>query len=227
MSRREKSNSREKKAPVKNIRQNSKSKSKNDSKISVEKPTLDKIDSEFIFKDELRFKIVLVGDGGVGKTSIVRRYTKDQFFDEYDPTISVDFDVKKFEEPFFLVKINLWDVSGHPEFWQERLDYYKDSDAVIFVYDCSLRQSYQNLQSWYDEVSNNTPPKTHYFVCENKIDQESDRVVSSIEGEQWSESIKAKHFKISAKEGVIDADIMFRDISKQIVYSKANQVDNN
>ena len=171
MSKRQSSSSRERKPPaLKNARASSKTKPKKDSIINAEKVSLDNTGLEYFFKDEIKFKIVLVGDGGVGKTSIVQRYTKDQFIEEYDPTISIDFDVKTFEEPFFILKLNLWDVSGHPEFWQERLDYYQNSDAILFVYDCSLRQSYLNLQGWYEEVSNIVAPNTQFFVCENKID---------------------------------------------------------
>jgi small GTP-binding protein len=59
---------------------------------------------EVLLKDEIRFKIVIVGDGGVGKSSIVERYLKNTWSENYDPTISVNFDVKTWEEPFFIIK---------------------------------------------------------------------------------------------------------------------------
>lgn len=63
-----------------------------------------KSDMEVLLKDEIRFKIVIVGDGGVGKSSIVERYLKNTWSETYDPTISVNFDVKTWEEPFFIIK---------------------------------------------------------------------------------------------------------------------------
>lgn len=91
---------------------------------------------------------------------------------------------------------------------------------MLFVYDMTTRQSLLNLLNWYKEAMALTPAKTKFFVCENKIDLDQNRVISCAEGQEFSASVGGRFFKVSAKEGVLDMDVMFREIAKDIVLEK-------
>lgn len=107
-------------------------------------------------KDKFVFKIAVIGDGGVGKTSLIRRFTKGGFNEEYIKTIGAQF--SKYEQDIEGddCELNFWDIAGQDEFHFLRPSFYKDSQAAIIV--CSLEEnelgkvSFKNIPHWYDDL---------------------------------------------------------------------------
>ena len=122
-------------------------------------------------------KILLIGDSGVGKSSIVLRFTENTYNESYISTIGVDFKVKKLIIDNNVVKIQLWDTAGQERFKTITFSYYRGSHAVIIVFDITSRESFMNIEAWLEEIYNskamqelkNIHKKGEYFRNKNCI----------------------------------------------------------
>jgi len=123
----------------------------------------------------VRFKVVLIGDGGVGKTSIARRYLGEGFTQEYIKTIGANFYVKRtiFADAHFgkiLIEWNIWDLAGQPTWDQVRPLYYKGAKAALVVFDVTSPRSYYNVPKWISELWKNVGGVLPFVLIGNKID---------------------------------------------------------
>lgn len=126
----------------------------------------------------VRFKVVLIGDGGVGKTSIARRYLGEGFTHEYIKTIGANFYVKRtvYSDHRFgkiLIEWNIWDLAGQPSFDQVRPLYYKGAKAALVVFDITNPRSYYNIPRWINELWKNAGGVLPFVLIGNKIDLRS------------------------------------------------------
>ena len=151
-----------------------------------------------IGKDPTRRKIVLMGEPAVGKTAVARRWSMDHFNPRYEATIGVDF----YSQEVLDVGLDLWDISGHPEFAEVRPSYFAGADAVLMVYDVCTRVSFDSLDMWIREAQRCGLTSIPYAVCANKTDQTNKpRLVAPSEGVRWAESRKFRYFEVSAATG--------------------------
>jgi DnaJ family protein C protein 27 len=150
-------------------------------------------------KDPFRYKLVVVGEPTTGKTAIVRRWAEDSFNTKYDATIGVDFFAKNVSG----IVLNVWDMSGHPEFFEVRNEFYKDCQGLCLVYDVTQRRTFDALDMWLREGSKYGADKASLYtaVVGNKLDMGSRRVVSRQEAEAWCESRQFDYFEMSASSG--------------------------
>lgn len=123
-----------------------------------------------------------------------------QFVSKYITTIGVDFGVKPVIIDGREVKVNFWDLAGHPEFHDIRNEFYKDAQGAVLVYDVSSRKSFEGLEGWLKEASKYGAKDTTIFVAANKVDKEK-RQVSEKEGRQWAAAHNFDFFETSAKDG--------------------------
>lgn len=151
-------------------------------------------------KEFIRIKIISMGDGGVGKSCLIKRYCEEKFVSKYITTIGVDFGVKPVIIDGREVKVNFWDLAGHPEFHDIRNEFYKDAQGAVLVYDVSSRKSFEGLEGWLKEASKYGAKDTTIFVAANKVDKEK-RQVSEKEGRQWAAAHNFDFFETSAKDG--------------------------
>jgi|TARA_A100001015_G_scaffold316267_1_gene430096 DnaJ homolog subfamily C member 27 len=159
-------------------------------------------DDDRVDKSKLiRIKITSLGDGGTGKSCIIKRYCEEKFVSRYISTIGVDFGVKPMEINGYDVKVNFWDLSGHPEFYDVRNEFYKDTQGCLLVYDVTARRSFEQLEMWVQEATKfGVKDNTVWAVCANKCDKKN-RAVTLREGLAWAEDHGVKHFETSAKSG--------------------------
>ena len=167
------------------------------------------------------YKICIVGDGGVGKTSMVLRYTEDSFKDNYLMTIGSNFSTKDMdlpEHPNLNVKLQLWDLAGQKHFSFVRPPFYRGATAIIYVFDLTRRSSFSNMMSWKEEVEKVIGEKTSILVG-NKLDlaNQGDREVGEKDGESLKDELNAfSYFETSAKEGSA-VDVVFKETVLQIL----------
>ncbi len=156
------------------------------------------------------FKVVVLGEGAVGKTAIVTRFSHGFFRTDYKTTIGSQFAVKNIEVPNTLgevmtVKLQIWDVAGQSRFQILRPMYYRGSNGGLLVYDVSRRRTFMLLEEWIDELRKAIGKEIPLVLVANKTDL-PDRVVEPKEGREFADAHGMPYVESSAKtgEGVID-----------------------
>uniref|UniRef100_A0A7S1CBJ8 Uncharacterized protein n=1 Tax=Bicosoecida sp. CB-2014 TaxID=1486930 RepID=A0A7S1CBJ8_9STRA len=165
------------------------------------------------YPEDIRIKVVSMGDGGTGKSCLIKRFCEGKFVSRYISTIGVDFGVKPVTIAGCRVKVNFWDLSGHPEFFEIRNEFYRDTQGVILTYDVTNRASFDALGDWLEEASKYGAPSFVAFVAANKVDKK--RVVSTAEGRAWAEERGLQYFETSANSGQ-NVDDMFNTLFKTV-----------
>ncbi len=152
------------------------------------------------------YKICVVGNGGVGKTSMVLRYCENSFKESYLMTIGSNFSTKTVElanHPQLQIKLQLWDLAGQKHFSFVRPPFYRGATGIIYVFDLTRRSSFADLLEWRDEVENVIGQKPCILVG-NKLDlaREGYREVAEQDGESLKGEMHVmKYVETSAKEG--------------------------
>lgn len=149
-------------------------------------------------------KVVVVGDSGVGKSTIVNRYVCGNFA-ELEPTIGIDFKVKHVPvggEGADKLKLTFWDTAGQERFRALGSAHYRRADAVIFVYDVSRPESFASIASWIREADLYLADSVVKMIIGNKIDTR--RAVTRDEAMEFARYTGALYFEVSAKtyEGI-------------------------
>ena len=106
------------------------------------------------------FKLLLIGDSGVGKSCLLLRYTDEQYSERYISTIGVDFKIKTMEIDSKTVKLQIWDTAGQERFKTITPTYYKGADGIIIVFDVTKLESFENIKKWFEEIDNHTNGRT-------------------------------------------------------------------
>jgi Ras-related protein Rab-18 len=148
------------------------------------------------------FKVLLIGDSGVGKSCILIRFTEDTFDGNQQSTIGVDFKVKTVRAAGTRVKLTLWDTAGQERFRTLTSSYYRGAQGIALVYDVTRRETFDYLPQWLKEVdvySPNGGKDVVKVLVGNKIDCTDERVVSRKDGEQWARSKGMLYLECSAK----------------------------
>jgi len=146
------------------------------------------------------FKVLMIGDAGVGKSSMLLRFTDDSFDDHIQSTIGVDFKVKHLDVAGKRIKLTIWDTAGQERFRTLTSSYYRGAQGVVLVYDVTRRDSFENLEQWLKEVKMYSPNNGEGVVkllVGNKVDL--DRKVGREEAEDWARSQGMLFLEASAK----------------------------
>jgi Ras-related protein Rab-1A len=121
------------------------------------------------------FKVLLIGNSDVGKSSLILRYVDQIWNDVFVPTIGVDFKVKSLEVDKKLVKMQIWDTAGQEKFNSIISNYYKGTDVGIFVYAIDNEKSFQDVENWFKNLKENTSDKTLNILIGNKRDIDDEK----------------------------------------------------
>ncbi|XP_076446199.1 ras-related protein Rab-30-like [Babylonia areolata] len=161
------------------------------------------------------FKVVLIGNAGVGKTCLVSRYTKGFFPPGQMATIGVDFMIKTVEIDGDKVKLQIWDTAGQERFRSITQSYYRSANALILVYDVCSQQSYESLPNWIHEIELYAGTKVLTFLVGNKIDQTDKREIPTHIGREFAERYEMRFLETSAKEAD-NVERLFTSIAYQL-----------
>ncbi|MFX1571725.1 MAG: GTP-binding protein [Promethearchaeota archaeon] len=168
------------------------------------------------------YKVCVVGDGGVGKTSMVLRYCENSFKENYIMTIGSNFSTKQVEleeYPNFIVKLQLWDLAGQKHFSFVRPPFYRGAGGIVYVFDLTRRSSFQNILEWQTEVEKVIGNGKPSILVGNKIDlaEQGNREVGEGDGEALMSEINAfGYYETSAKENIL-VEPVFKDITLAIL----------
>ena len=155
--------------------------------------------SSFNFNYLLKF--IVIGDSSVGKSNILLRYTQNEFNQEYQSTIGVEFGAKNIKINNKIYRIQIWDTAGQENFRSITRAYYKNSVCALVVYDITKRESFENVQSWIQDCRNQSPKTIIMVLVGNKDDLENEIDVSFDEGEQFAKNNNMIFYETSAKTG--------------------------
>ncbi|KAF2078667.1 hypothetical protein CYY_000038 [Polysphondylium violaceum] len=168
-------------------------------------------------EEEILYKIILVGESGVGKSSILVRFTDNTFTPHFAPTLGVDFNVKTIrnKETGQTVKLQLWDTAGQERFKSITQTFYRGSHGVIVVYDVTDPKSFDRCKNWVEDINQNTQDGMIIILVGNKSDLTSQKKVSTEQGKALADTLNIKFLETSAKEnfGVTQVfDLLVQDI---------------
>ncbi|XP_046390999.1 ras-related protein Rab-21 [Ischnura elegans] len=162
------------------------------------------------------FKVVLLGEGCVGKTSLVLRYVEDKFNDKHITTLQASFLNKKINIGGKRVSLSIWDTAGQERFHALGPIYYRASNGAILVYDITDEDSFQKVKKWVKELKKMLGSEISLTIAGNKVDLEKQRNVSVEDAEQYAVSVGARHFHTSAKHNK-GIEEMFLELSQRMI----------
>ncbi|XP_037892993.1 ras-related protein Rab-18A isoform X1 [Glossina fuscipes] len=163
-------------------------------------------------------KLLVIGESGVGKSSLIRRFVENKFDEYHDVTIGMDFKSKTMNIDGVDYKLALWDTAGAERFRSLTPSFYRKALGAILVYDITNRESLAKLEAWFTELENYSDnPNIATIVVGNKIDNV--RAVSREEGVKFARKHRSLFLETSAKNDEFVADV-FRDIVEKIVSSE-------
>lgn len=165
------------------------------------------------------FKIVFLGEGAVGKTSLVGRFVYDSFEGDYLATIGTDIHLKMVQVEDTLVKLVIWDIAGQDNFAQLRKAYYMNASAAFFVYDTSRAETLERVDEWIKALYAVTG-EIPLIICENKADLKS-AITQKIK-DKVKKNHGVKMLKTSAKENT-NVEEAFREMTEEILERARNK----
>ena len=168
------------------------------------------------------FKLLLIGNSSVGKSSLLFRFVENVWDDSFVPTIGVDFKLKTLEVNGKKVKLQIWDTAGQERFKNITASYYRGGNGVLVVYDITERESFDNLTSWLIEIEKNANKNVYKLLIGNKCDLEDKRKVTYQEGKDFAESNGMKFIETSAKDNT-KVQEAFELLTSEIMKSAVNK----
>ncbi|ESK95465.1 gtp-binding protein yptv3 [Moniliophthora roreri MCA 2997] len=152
----------------------------------------------------INVKLLLIGNSSVGKSSLLLRFSDEQWLpeDESSATIGVDFRVHKMEVKGKKVKLSIWDTAGQERFRTITSSYYRGAQGIILVYDVSSRDSFDALPRWYSELGTYVSDSVVKILVGNKVDKEFSRQVPTSEGAAFAARMNSLFIEASAKTAV-------------------------
>ncbi|XP_041006807.1 ras-related protein RHN1-like isoform X1 [Juglans microcarpa x Juglans regia] len=164
-------------------------------------------------------KLVLLGDMGTGKTSLVLRFVKGQFFEYQESTIGAAFFTQVLSLNEATIKFDIWDTAGQERYHSLAPMYYRGAAAAVVVYDITSMDSFVRAKKWVQELQRQGNPNLIMFLVANKADLEEKRKVAVEEGEQYANENGLVFLETSAKSAQ-NVNELFYEIAKRL--AKAN-----
>ena len=165
---------------------------------------------------KLAFKIILIGDPGVGKTSTIRRYSDGKFDQSYLPTIGADFNLKVVDMENLEIILTIWDIGGHDRFSMIRNFYYQGAHGGFIIFDITRKETFENVANWNQDLLKGANAKIPSLIIANKADLQSEAQVTDNEIENLAKEMGIPWYKTSAKTGQ-NIDEAFNKVAELIV----------
>ncbi|KAM5198440.1 ras-related protein Rab-26 isoform 9-T9 [Hipposideros larvatus] len=163
---------------------------------------------------DVAFKVMLVGDSGVGKTCLLVRFKDGAFLaGTFISTVGIDFRNKVLDVDGMKVKLQIWDTAGQERFRSVTHAYYRDAHALLLLYDVTNKASFDNIQAWLTEIQEYAQHNVVLMLLGNKVDSAQERVVKREDGEKLAKEYGLPFMETSAKTG-LNVDLAFTAIAK-------------
>lgn len=161
------------------------------------------------------FKILLIGNPSVGKSSIFGQYVDNNYYDLGVSTLGLDFKIKTIKIDNKYIKLQIWDTGGQERFKPITRSYYRGSHGIIIVFDITNRNSFDNIRNWIYEINNHSENTCNILVG-NKIDLNDKREITYKEAKEFADMYDLKYIEVSASNN-INIDNIFDFLSKELI----------
>ena len=165
---------------------------------------------------ESLFKILLLGDSGVGKSSIIIRYIENNFSNNLMNSIGVDFKLKNIEVDSKKIKLQIWDTAGQERFKTITTSYYKGAHAILIVFDITDRDSFDHVKNWMADIDKFAKEGVLRILVGNKCDLVNNRKIGMEEAKEIANKYGIKYIETSAKD-TINIDDLFISTTKYLL----------
>ena len=144
------------------------------------------------------YKIIIIGDSGVGKSNILSRYLRDEFKQDSKSTVGVEFGAKKLTINNTTIKAQIWDTAGQERYRSITSTYYKGSKGCFIVYDITQTSTFESVDRWYNEMKKTADHNISIVLVGNKCDLDAQRQVTKEAGEEKAKTLNVPFFETSA-----------------------------
>ena len=146
------------------------------------------------------FKLLIIGDSGVGKSCLLLRFSDNIFTDSFISTIGVDFKIRTVTIGGIKIKLQIWDTAGQERFRTITSSYYRGAHGIIVVYDVTDQKSFDNIKKWLKEIDTFAGGSVQKLLVGNKCDLVNERTVTTDSGRALADSLKIPFVETSAKD---------------------------
>jgi Ras-related protein Rab-1A len=161
------------------------------------------------------FKLLLIGDSGVGKSCLLLRFADDTYTESYISTIGVDFKIRTIELEGKTVKLQIWDTAGQERFRTITSSYYRGAHGIIVVYDVTDNETFSNVKQWLQEIDRYASEGVNKLLVGNKSDLTSKKVVEYTVAKEFADQLNIPFLETSAKSAT-NVEQAFLTMAKQI-----------
>uniref|UniRef100_A0A4W5N9L2 Ras-related protein Rab-15 n=1 Tax=Hucho hucho TaxID=62062 RepID=A0A4W5N9L2_9TELE len=147
---------------------------------------------------DVLLRLLVLGDSGVGKTSLLCRFTDNEFNSSHISTIGVDFKMRTLQVDGFKVRVQIWDTAGQERYQTITKQYYRRAQGIILVYDITSSSSFQHILKWASDVDEFAPDEVQRILVGNKADEEQMRKVPKEQGSKLAKTYGMEFFETSA-----------------------------
>ena len=201
----------------------------NDKKLLTKSPSPIKYEYEILSEDytnfDLSFKLIVIGDSGVGKSCLTNNAVKNIFEEAYNATVGFEFftfNVKMCEK---VIKLQIWDTCGQELYRSLITNFYRNSSLAIMVYAINDKATFENIEMWLRELRTHSNPDAKVFLIGNKVDLEKEREVTTEQGENYCKQNKIDLFmESSAKTGLNTQNIFLK--AAELLFDNYNKYQN-
>lgn len=185
-------------------------------------------DEKIVFtgKTEHIYKIIVLGDPAVGKTSLLRAFTSKKFTKQYLPTVGVNILKEQIELEIngneVQINLMLWDVAGQPQFYMLHRPYFNGADGMCLVFDVTRSSTFSNIKNWQSTTIKYGLSGIPRMLVGNKIDLKEERKIIRPMAQHLAEKLNASYFETSAKTGE-NVDKIFESIARTVFHSKTKK----
>merc|ERR1712159_212985 len=168
------------------------------------------------------FKLLLIGDSGVGKSCLLFRFADDTYQESYISTIGVDFKIRTVELDGKVIKLQIWDTAGQERFRTITSSYYRGAHGIIVVYDVTDHETYDAVERGMTEIDRFAGPEVNKMIVGNKCDMVSKKQVDYAEAKGYADGLGINFFETSAKDNQ-NVEQAFLDLTRQIKNNMGNK----
>jgi len=176
---------------------------------------------------EYLFKILLVGNSNVGKSSLFLRFVDEIWKENFVPTIGVDFKIKSIKINNKIIKLQIWDTAGQERFKSILSSYYKGANGILLLYDITNINSFKSLSNWLIDIEKNSSKNVKKILIGNKCDLNELRKIPINKGKEFADTYNMKFIETSAKNNV-NINECFNILGKELINNidlKSNKKD--